>query len=111
MNQSRYLLASYSDPTWIDRSIAKMGEKKFWTFKNKVYDLLDNLKVGESLKIDPMWSESNIDFYVKMSCYYISEANGCYSFNRDYNEVRRQFDNEKITASLELLKKNKINAN
>lgn len=107
MNLQQYCLKSLIDPTWINNKIAEMGEEKFWHFKNKVYKLLDDLKVGESMLIDEKWDEKNIEFYVKISCYYISQSNCCYSFTRDYTAVKRQFDNKKINASIDLLKKNR----
>jgi len=107
MDLKKYCLQSLTDPTWIDKTIAEMGELKFWIFAKKVYDLLDTLKVGESMKI-PTVNESNTEFYIKISCYYVSESNCCYQFNRSYTEVKRQFDNDKITASIKLLKQNKI---
>jgi len=109
MDLSIYKLKSLTDPAWIELSIKQMGESKFWSFKNRVYDLLDLLKVGESMKIDPNWNKSNIEFYIKIAEYYISESNVCYRFNSTYTAINRQFDNEKITASLNLLKKNRIN--
>jgi len=97
-------LLSLSDPTWIDNAIETMGEDKFWSFRNKVYALLDNLKVGECLMIDPRWNHKNIDFYIQISFYYISESNMCYCFNRNYTAVKRQFDQEEVTAIIERLK-------
>lgn len=97
-------LLSLSDPTWIDNAIETMGEDKFWSFRNKVYALLDNLKVGECLMIDPTWNQKNIDFYIQISFYYISESNMCYRFNKNYTAVKRQFDQEEINAIIERLK-------
>ena len=104
MDFSHHALKSLADDTWINQCIEKMGESKFWNFKNKVYDLLDQLKVGESLKIDPSWNDANIEFYIKIAGYYISESNCCYFFNGSYTAIKRQFDNQKITAFLERTK-------
>lgn len=104
MDLSNYLLKSYSDPTWMEDYIAKMGESKFWHFRDKIYKTLNQLKVGESMEINPEWEPINIDFYVKVSCCYISESNACYAFNNDYTRVTRHFDRQLIDKQMKSMK-------
>jgi hypothetical protein len=104
MNLSHHAPPNFTDPTWIDEYIAKMGENEFWEYKNKVYDLLDTLDVGCTLPI-AAWAEVwNYDLFVKIACFYISESECCYQINKEHTIIKRNFDAKEVEATFELFR-------
>ncbi|HRZ99026.1 MAG TPA: hypothetical protein P5084_15830 [Paludibacter sp.] len=108
MDLSNYRIQSWTDPTWMNNYITSMGESKFWHFADKIYKTLNSLNVGESMEIDPGWDPTNIDFYVKVSCCYVSESAGCYSFNADFTKVKKNFDRKTIEKQMAQMNKKRI---
>lgn len=105
MNLSHHAPKSFSDPTWIDEYIAKMGENEFWKFKDKTYKLLDSMNVGYTLPITA-WAEVwNYDLFVKIACFYIYESECCYQINKEHTIIKRNFDAKEVEATFELFRK------
>jgi len=104
MNLSHHKPPSLSDPTWINESIAKMGDAEFWKYKKSVYDFLDKMKVGQSLPILKWVEPVNYDLFIKIACCFISESQCCYQFNPEHTTIKRNFDAQNLERSLALLR-------
>ena len=99
MDLSQYELKSFSDPEWIEKYIAKMGEEQFWLYRDKVYSELDELKLGEKFAIQKWVNASNYDLFMKIASVYIAESNYCYEFNPECTIITYKFD-KKIYETL-----------
>lgn len=101
MNLSHYKPSSLSDPKWMNEYIAKMGEDKFWRVKYRVYQILDDLAVGQWISVEK-WAKdpANYDLFIKITCFYIAESSCCYQFNNDHTIITHKYDiNETMVPS------------
>jgi len=104
MNLSNYVLNSLSDPRWIEHYISKMGEKEFWEYKKKVYQLFEKLEVGQSVPVEAWVKPESYDLFIKIVCCFVSESNCCYQINPEYTTIKRNFDASTLERSLTLLR-------
>lgn len=108
MNLFQFKLNSYSDHTWMDQYIAKMGEKGFWEYKTKVYQLLDGMKVGHVISIEAWVKPESFDLWIKIACCFISESQCCYSFNTNYSHIKRNFDAREMERTLAIFRRERM---
>jgi len=101
---SKYRLESFIDPGWFNHYVSKMGEEKFWEYKNKVYKFLRSLKVGESIEVEKWCEPVNYDLFIKITCCFISESKGCYCFKSNYSIIKREFDAAEMERTITLLR-------
>jgi len=92
MDLSQHILKSLSDDTWIKEYTATMGEDKLYSYKNEVYKLLYNLKVGQSISIVKWVKPENFDLFIKIACCFMSETSQCYFFYDNYTTIKHTFD-------------------
>lgn len=105
LDLSTHAPASYSDPTWIDDYITKMGEKAFWEYKKNVYNLLDSVKPREWLKVVDWAKPVNFDLFVKIAAFFIQESECSYQANKQFTIIKRQFDARELETTLKVLRR------
>jgi hypothetical protein len=107
----KHLLKSLTDSSWIMEYAAKMGQDNLFRYKNEVYKLLYNLKVGESITISKWVKPENLDLFIKTACCFISESKGCYMFYKNYTIIKHTFDAQQMEKTSALLAKKRWEAN
>lgn len=105
MDLSQHILQSYTDNTWIREYILKMGEENFYQYKEKVYNRLYQLEVGQSISIVKWVEPQNYDLFIKIACCFMSETHGCYYFYAKHTIIKHTFDHEQMEKSLAFLKR------
>ena len=102
MNLSHYA-KGITNPEWIDRFTKQLGsEDKFWEFTDKLWKLLDNLKVDAQLPVEKWCKPENTELFIKLATCYIQTSNCCYSFNPEYTIIKRDFDAREMEKTLAL---------
>lgn len=102
---SKYILASFTDESWIKQYEAEMGKEEFWKYKDNVYRLIHNLKVDQSLEIEKWCKSENLDLFIKIACCYVQESKSCYCFKNNYAIIKHQFDAREMEKTLTLFKR------
>lgn len=105
MDLSKHVLKSLTDDTWIKEYAASMGEDKLYNYKNEVYKLLFNLKVGQSLSIIKWVKPENFDLFIKIACCFMSETNQCYFFYDNYTTIKHRFDAQQMARTFEFFER------
>ncbi len=105
MNLSHHILQSYTDNTWIQEYILKMGEENFYQYKDKVYNRLYQLEVGQSISIVKWVEPQNYDLFIKIACCFMSETHGCYYFYDNHTIIKHTFDHEQMEKTLAIFKR------
>ena len=108
---SKYRLNSLIDDTWIKHYSELMGEDKLYEYKNKVYQLLLSLKVGQSISVIEWVMPENYDLFIKIVCCFMSETNGCYYFYKNYTQIKRTFDAEEMEKTCQRLRSKRQDQN
>lgn len=86
----------------------KSGDITFWQYAERLYRKITMMVPGETLMIDDLVGEDNLEVFIKTICAFIQSgvAQGFY-FNKTFTELRRQ--SAPITQSKEnILKQKKI---
>lgn len=101
---SHHRLQSLTDDSWIKQYAKSMGEDKLYEYKNKVYQQLLSLKVGQSISIIEWVKPENYDLFIKIADCFMSETNGCYYFYKNYTIIKHTFDAEEMEKTCQLLR-------
>lgn len=100
----QYILTDFRDPTWLNNYIAAMGEEAFWTYKRKLYLMLYNLEVGQSIEVQKWAKPQNLDLFMKICCCFVQESRFNYQFNNEFTTITHKYDDAReMESTLRLL--------
>lgn len=94
MSYKQHILTDMFDDKWLKHYIEKMGEEKFYLYRNKIYNFLSKMQVGQEFKIDDFVEADNIDLFVKITHCFMSEKQYMWLFKNNYQSVKRYWNEE-----------------
>ncbi len=90
MDLSIYRLNNISE---LDEFI-NSNPSKFWSFLDKVYDLLNSIPEGATINVSDIAKEKSYKVFIKTVCAYIIEESNCIKLGDSYIEFRDEFYNQ-----------------
>ena len=91
MDFKSFIPESVSDRSWLESYEAKMGEKELMSYKNKIYDFLNKLEVGQSINVEEWCHADNYDLFMKIAFCFLLERNGEYRFEDGYKIITHKY--------------------
>ena len=101
-NLSEYKMTSYE---WYEEYELKMGEQNLRDYVNKVWKVLLELKLGESLDVIENVKPERYELFIKIGCLFIQENNMNYEFNNQYTKIRHRYDAQEMEKTLAFFRK------
>ena len=104
-NLQQYILTDFRDPTWLNKYIAALGEEVFWTYKRKLYLMLYQLEVGQSIAVQKWAKDDNLDLFMKIASCFVQESRCNYQFNNTFTIITHKYDDAReMESTLRILR-------
>lgn len=106
MSLEKYIIHDFKDATWFNQYIESIGEDAFWNYKRKLYLMLYNLEVGQSIEVLKWTKPENLDLFMKICCCYVQESRCNYQFNNEFTIITHKYDDAReMESTLDLLRR------